>query len=236
VDPPPPPPSEAPPTAAALADAMGGVRGTIESSVPPVAFVIAYTITGQDTKASAIVAVAVGVLLAIARLARRETPQYTLTGLFGVGLAAFIATRTGKAENFYLPGLLQNAAYAAAYLISILIRRPLVGVIVSGVTGHGLAWREDPVLMRVYTRASWLWVVLFLTRLLVQLPLYLAGSVTLLGVARTAMGVPLFGIGIWLTWLLIRGHVHQPDQADGGTDDGDGDPDPDAAAGATLVR
>lgn len=186
---------------------MGGVRGTIESSVPPVAFVVAYTASGQDTEIAAIVAVAVGVLLAIARIVRRETPQYTITGLVGVGFAAFIATRTGKAENFFLPGLLLNAAYAGAYFVSILVRRPLIGLLVTGLTGGDTSWRQDPVLMRVYSQASWLWVGLFLLRLAVQLPMYLAGSVTALGVAKTAMGLPLFGIGIWLTWLLIRGHT-----------------------------
>jgi hypothetical protein len=169
-----------------------------------VAFVVAYTVSGQDTTVSAVVALAVGVVLAVARLARRETVQHTLTGLIGVALAAFVATRTGKAENFFLPGLLANAAYATGYFVSIVVRRPLIGVIISGLSGGGSAWREDPVLMRTYTRASWLWVALFLLRLLVQLPLYLAGSVTELGVARTAMGLPLFALGIWLTWLLIR--------------------------------
>lgn len=172
--------------------------------MPPVAFVIAYTASGQDTRVSAIAAVIVGAVLAVARVARRETVQYALTGLIGVALAAFIATRTGKAENFFLPGLLANAAYALIYFVSVVVRRPLIGVIVSGLSGGGSAWRQDPVRMRAYTRASWLWVGLFLLRLVVQLPLYLAGSVTELGVARTAMGLPLFALGIWLTWLLIR--------------------------------
>lgn len=202
---------------------MGGVRGTIESSVPPVAYVLAYTISGQETKVSAIAAVAVALLLAAARIVRRETPQYTLQGLFGVAIAAFIATRTGKAENFFLPGLLLNAAYAAAWFVSILVRRPLIGFIVSALAGGGRPWREDPVLMKVYTRASWVWVAVFSTRLVVQLPLYLAGSVTLLGVARTAMGLPLFGIGIWLTWLLVREHHLPPEPA---APAGDSEPEP----------
>ncbi len=172
--------------------------------MPPVAFVVAYTASGQDTTISAAVALVFGFALAVARLLRRETVQHTLTGLIGIGIAAFIATRTGKAENFFLPGLLANAAYATAYLVSIVIRRPLIGVIVSGISGEGSAWRQDRAKMRVYDRASWLWVGLFLLRLVVQLPLYLAGSVTALGVARTAMGLPLFALGIWLTWLLIR--------------------------------
>lgn len=198
------PAGAAPTSAGALAGAFGGVRGTVEASVPPVAFVVAYTISGQDTTVSAIAALVVGILLTVARLARRETVQHAITGLVGVALAAFVATKTGKAENFFLPGLLANAAYAAIYFVSIVVRWPLIGVIVSGLSGTGSVWRRDPALMRAYTRASWLWVVLFLTRLLVQLPLYLAGSVTELGIARTAMGLPLFGLGVWLTWLLIR--------------------------------
>ena len=63
-------------------------------------------------------------------------------------------------------------------------------------------------------RASWLWAALFGLRLLVQLPLYLAGTVVVLGVVKTAMGLPLFGIGLWLTWLLVRRHrMPQPVQA-----------------------
>jgi len=44
----------------------------------------------------------------------------------------------------------------------------------------------------------------FATRLAVQLPLYLAGAVVALGIARTAMGLPLFALGLWLTYLLVR--------------------------------
>ena len=51
-----------------------------------------------------------------------------------------------------------------------------------------------------------MWAGLFLLRLLVQLPLYLTESVVALGVVKTAMGLPLFAVGLWLTWLLVRRH------------------------------
>jgi hypothetical protein len=51
---------------------------------------------------------------------------------------------------------------------------------------------------------SWVWVALFTTRLAVQLPFYLAGSLVALGIARTAMGLPLFALGIWLCYVLLR--------------------------------
>jgi intracellular septation protein A len=175
-----------------LLAATGGPLGIAETVLPGVAFVVAYTVSGQDTGASAAVAIAVAAVLTILRLARRETPRHALSGLVGVVFAAFVATRSGKAENFFLPGLLLNAAYAAGCLISIAVRRPLVGLIVA----------HAP--RRAAYQATWGWAGFFALRLAVQLPLYLAGAVVALGIARTAMGVPLFAIGIWLTWLLVR--------------------------------
>jgi hypothetical protein len=185
-----------------LAEMIGGPIGVAEASLPAIAFVVAYTFSDLDT--AAIIAVGLALVLSVARLARRESPRHALSGLIGVGFAAFIAERSGKAENFFLPGLLANAAYATAFLGSLVVRRPLVGIIVSHLDGEGDGWRGDPSRVRAFARATWLWAGLFIARLVVQLPLYLAGAVVALGVARTAMGLPLFALGIWLTWLLVR--------------------------------
>jgi hypothetical protein len=185
-----------------LMEAVGGRLGIAETSLPPVAFAAVYGFTG--TNGAAIVAVSVGVVFALARLVRRETPRHALTGLVGIGFAAFVAARSGKAENFFLPGLLANAAYATALLVSVVIRRPLIGYVVGQLDGEGTAWRDDPLRVRAFMRASLTWAALFGLRLAVQLPLYLAGAVAALGVARTAMGLPLFALGLWLTYRLVR--------------------------------
>lgn len=192
-----------------LLETVGGPLGMAETSLPAVAFVVAYTASGSNTDVAAGVALGLALVFALARLVRRESPQHALTGLIGVAFAAFIATRSGKAEDFFLPGLLANAAYATAFLISIAVRRPLVGVLVSQLDGEGSAWRNDPARVRAFARATWLWAGLFLTRLIVQLPLYLAGAVVALGVARTAMGIPLFALGLWLTYRMVR-RPHTP--------------------------
>jgi hypothetical protein len=190
-------------TAPTIAEAIGGPVGLAESGIPAVAFVIAYAASGQDTRTASVIAVAIALVITAVRLARRESPQQALSGLLGVAFAAFIATRSGRAENFFLPGLLANAAYAAAFLVSIPLRRPLVGVIVTMLDGEK-GWRDDPARLRVFIRATWLWVFLFLARLAAQLPLYLAGAVVALGVVRTAMGLPLFALGLWITYRLVR--------------------------------
>jgi Protein of unknown function (DUF3159) len=199
--------SESPPS---LADAVGGPLGVAESALPAAAFVVTYTVSGQDTTAALIAAIGLGVIFAVARIVRGQTVQFALAGLGGLALSAYVVSRTGKAEDFFLPGLLANAAYATAYLVSILVRWPLLGVILSALRGGDMSWREDPEAVRSYSRASWIWVALFSLRLAVQLPLYLASALTALGVARIAMGIPLFAVGIWLSWLILRPRRQAP--------------------------
>ena len=191
-----------------LLEAMGGGHGIADSSLPGLAFVIAYTVSGQDLEVAVWAAVAVGAVALAVRLFRRETVQFAIAGFVGVAIAAFIAKQTGRAEDFFLPGLLLNLGYALAYLISILIRWPLIGVIVGPIVGEGMEWRKNPRLLRVYTRASWIWVGLFVLRLAVQLPLYLAGDLVALGVAKTAMGFPIFAVAVWLSYLVLRNDVN----------------------------
>jgi hypothetical protein len=70
--------------------------------------------------------------------------------------------------------------------------------------GPLVAWRQDPVLVRRYTIATWFWVGLFALRLIVKVPLYFAGDVAWLGTAHLVMGVPLWGLVLWLTWAVVR--------------------------------
>lgn len=188
-----------------LLSELGGPQGIADSSIPGLAFVIVYTIFGNDIQLSSIVAVALGALIAGVRLIRGEQLRFAFSGFIGVAIAAFVASRSGKAEDFFLPGLLFNAGYALVYLVSILIRWPLIGVLVGPLIGEGMTWRQDPAKVALYSKASWIWFGMFIVRLAVQLPLYLAGAVVALGVAKTAMGLPIFALTLWLTYLLLKG-------------------------------
>lgn len=191
-----------------IGTAFGGAAGLVDAGLPGVVFLVAYTVSDSDLRLALILAVGCGAVLAVIRLARRDSLQHAIGGFVGVALAAYIANRTGRPEDIYLPGLLINAGYALAYAISIVIRWPLIGLLVAALRQQSLtAWRDDPVLLRAYSRASWLWVGMFLLRLGVQLPLYLAGALVPLGIARVAMGWPLFLVTAWLTYLVVKGSV-----------------------------
>lgn len=192
-----------------LTRALGGRRGVFDSGVPGALFVITYTIGSYrwpDHALSIALWVALGstAVLAVVRVVRRESVQQTAVGVFGVVLGAVLAARSGNAANFYLPGLFVQVAYAVAYLTSIVIGWPIVGVVVGPLLGENFAWRDDAVRRAMYVKATWVWVAMFVLKLAVQVPLYLAGATIALGVARILMGLPLFAVVVWVTYRLVR--------------------------------
>lgn len=194
-----PPPEREFPT---MLEQMGGVPGIIASTIPVAVFVVVNVIT--TLQPALIAAVAAGVAVAVWRIARRQPLQPAVSGLFGVGIAAFIAYRTGEARGFYLPGLIYSAVLGLAFLVSVLVRRPLAGVIWHAINGDGQSWRHDPRLLRAYTLASLLWTAVFAARVVVQGLLYNADEETWLGIARLAMGYPLVGIAVLGTIWAVR--------------------------------
>lgn len=196
--------ARAPSAGAAFMEALGGPLGMVESALPAAAYVTAYTASGQDAKLAALIAVVIGALMTVVRLLRRQTLQFALSGMAGIAIAAFVVARTGRAEDFFLPGLLLSGVYAAALLLSIAVRWPIAGVALGVVAGEGMAWRRRPEQVRLYNRVTMVFVGVFVLRLVIQLPLYLAGAVVALGVAKVALGLPLFAVAVWLSWLLLR--------------------------------
>ena len=124
-------------------------------------------------------------------------------GFVGLAISAWFAARTDNASNVYLPGMLTNLGYGSAFLISILVRWPLIGVAMGFLTGDGTSWRRDPDLRRVYAAASWIWVGLFYGRLIVQAPMYFFGWVEVQGVVKIVMGYPLFLGAAYFTYRLL---------------------------------
>lgn len=200
-----------------LLDQMGGMSGIVASGVPVVVFVVAQAVAG-NLVASIVAAVASALLVAGWRLTRGEAVQPALSGLLGVAVCAFVAWRTGEAKGFFLLGIWTSLIYGGVFLLSVIVRRPLVGVIWHLVNGEGQAWRRDVAVRRAFDIASLAWVVVFGARFVVQRWLY--DSVyadTWLGWVRIAMGVPLAAVAAAVTvWAVRRSrqaHIHDEARA-----------------------
>ena len=186
-----------------ILNALGGKRGLLDSGLPALIFIIVFTVT-HKLNGSLIAALIVSAILTIIRLIRKDTLQHALTGLFGVAISAFFARSTGRAQDFYLPGLIINLVYGTVYAVANIIGWPVLGLVLGPILGEGAQWRNDPIRKAAYRRAGWIWVALFSSRIAVQYPLYRAGAVTELGIARVIMGWPLFLLTGWLTYLILR--------------------------------
>ena len=212
---------------AAISQGIGGSAGLFDSGAPTAVFVVVYLVSGSQLYPAIWSAVAVGVIVAIVRRIRGESLRHIATGLIGLGIAAFLAARTGRAEDFFLPGILINIGYCLLFAVSALLRRPLVGYAAGAVVGDLSSWRGDDNAYRGAVAATWAWAAMFGARVAVQLPLYLAGLVGALGVAKLAMGWPLFLFVGYVSYRIMRPRMN-PEVMPAATTESESD-DPDQA-------
>ena len=192
-----------------LLSAVGGWRGSVEAALPTAAFVGAW-ILRQDVKVAVIASATILLVLLLIRLATRQTPRYVLSAVFATAIAAFVALNSGKAQDAFLPGMLLNAGSAALALLSVAVRWPIVGFMVAAsdpqLAQDPTAWRRDRGLVKVCQRLTMVFVVLYAVLLMVMVPLYLSGQVTLLGIAKIALGWPGYVCALAVMgMMLVRG-------------------------------
>ncbi len=125
----------------AIAEGIGGTSGLLDSGLPTAVFLVVYLASGSQLMPAVWSAVAAGVVVAIIRRIRGESLRHIAAGLIGLAFAAWLAARTGRAQDFFLPGILINVAYGCVFAISALIRRPLVGYAAGAVSGDLTSWR-----------------------------------------------------------------------------------------------
>jgi hypothetical protein len=183
--------------------AFGGKKGLIDSGVPALIFLIIFNIR-KDLQEALIASLGVSAIITIIRLATKSTIQHAVSGLIGTLVCAWFANRSGEAVDLYIPKLLTNLGYGTVYLLSILLRWPLLGVLLGPILGEMFAWRKDPARRAAYTRATWLWVGMFFTRIAVQYPIYRSGNLNLLGTVNLAMGYPLFIATAYGSWMILK--------------------------------
>ncbi|HEU5471737.1 MAG TPA: DUF3159 domain-containing protein [Actinophytocola sp.] len=188
-----------------LRELLGGRRGVFDASLPPAVFVVGWLASGGSIAWGAGVAVAFGVVIGVFRLVKGHRVTAVLASVAAVAAGSLIALYTGRAQDFFLIQLLANIASALAWAVSILIRWPLLGVVVGTLLGQKTRWRRDPDLLRAYSRASWVWVLLqYSLRVLVYGVLWVTGSVVALGIARVALSWPLVAATIAVSAVAFQ--------------------------------
>ena len=188
---------------AKVVNALGGKSGIFDSTVPSIFFLITYNIT-HNLRLCLYYSIGLAAILMVIRLFRRTTLVHSVGGFIAAVFCAYFAWKTGNAKSYYAPSLWKNSAFAAVYVISIAARFPLIGLILGPILGENLEWRNSKNRYRAYRNATWVWFGLFAIRLAIQIPLYKANQLNALGIANIFLGVPLYLLVLWATWMIIK--------------------------------
>jgi hypothetical protein len=197
------------PSSKDLLAAVGGIRGLIESILPGLAFLVVYTVTfivlelPNYLVLSVLTPVVIGLIFLVARIIARQAIRSAVSGIVLAAVMAGVSLFTGRPQDAFIPGIVINVVCLAVVLISLAVRWPIIGVFVGALTADLTGWRADKAKKRVLTIATWMWFGLFAIRLLVEVPLYLAGYVDWLAAAKLFLGVPFYAVLLWVTWLLV---------------------------------
>lgn len=195
-----------------LSDALGGIRGSLETTLPMLAFVVTWSVT-KDRQLSLGLAGGLVLVLLAARLLARQSVQFVVSGVFAAAIAAFFALRSGRAQDAFLPGILTSLAYGVGSLLSIVLRWPLVGFLIGAADpaareGDPFRWRRNDAAVRVCSRLTLVLVGVYVIRVGIMGPLYLADDVAALTVCKVVLGWPLWAAAVAVMGaMLVRGHT-----------------------------
>jgi hypothetical protein len=186
---------------------IGGWSGALVTAVPTAVFVVVNVVA--TLRIAVLAAVGAALVLSAYRIARRQPVQQALSGLFGVVVAAVIAARTGETRGFFLLGIWTSFVYAVPFAVSVLLRRPLIGVLwefldPTPADADGRPWHKRRALLLAYTWATLAATLVFLSRGVVQATLYERNATGWLAVAKIAMSYPLFIAAVGFSFWVVQ--------------------------------
>lgn len=188
----------------------GGTAGILVTSAPTVVFLIASALGGLTP---AIIAAAITAVAAFAyRLVRREALGGALAGLLIAAACAVVAALTGEARGFFLLPTALPAVIVLVCLATIVLRRPLTGLLLNRVAGGPPLWRRDRKLMRIYDVTTLIAIAINLVNFALQAFFYAADQTVVLAVAHVATG-PIFATLVAGTLIAVRRRLATGDLA-----------------------
>jgi hypothetical protein len=171
----------------------------LDSLLPPILFLIIFSLVGFTYAVAS--ALAVAVLLGLLRALRGQPLWYALGGAAGVGLAILLTRWLGSEEGFFLPGLLSSIITLLLCFFSLVVRRPLVAWTIFIARRWPLHWYWHPKVRPAYSEVTLFWTLYFGLRFLLQLDLFRQAATGGLALFNLILGWPATVILLVLSYL-----------------------------------
>jgi hypothetical protein len=165
-----------------------GRSNLADSIVPPVIFLIMNALLGFEYAMWSSLAIAL--LITVFRLSKGQLLRYALGGIGGVVLAILIARLLGRAEGYFLPGMITGGLTIIGCLVSVIVGRPLVAWTSFLARRWPLEWYWHPQVRPAYNEVTLAWAVFFALRLELQWSLFQEQAAELLAVIQVVTGWP----------------------------------------------
>ncbi len=177
---------------------LGRSRVT-DALLPPVLFLVVNAVFGINY--AILVAVGLGLLLAVVRLRRSQSVASAFGGLGGVIIAAFLVAWLGRAEAYFLPGMFTGLSTVALCTGSILVGRPLVAWTSYVARRWPLGWYWHPKVLPAYNEVTLMWTAYFGARLVLQIALFRSQATLLLAFTNVVAGWPATAALLIISYL-----------------------------------
>ena len=194
----------------AVSRLVGGRRGMVDGALPPAIFVAVSALGGMVVSRpwaigfALALAAGTAVSLGIWRLRQDQTLKQVVRGLVALTVAVIFVVLTGEPRAFFLPGLYVDAAYAVLFASSVLVGRPLAGVVYAALFQTGPGWRQIAKVRRAFVVATLGWSAIYALRAGAQWFLYQADAPVLMAVAKVSLGWPVTIVAVALTLAAVR--------------------------------
>lgn len=190
-----------------LRTVFAGRNSFLDAILPPILFLLVNGLVGFQ--AAMWSALAVSVIIAAMRMLRKQPLTYALAGVGSVAIAIGLAWFLGKAEGFFLPGLISGSMTLLLTIASLVIRRPMVAWTSYLARRWTLEWYWHPQVRPAYNETTFAWAVFFAARLFLQYSVFQSENVTSLAVTNFITGWPatillLIFTYLYGTWRLAK--------------------------------
>jgi intracellular septation protein A len=180
-----------------------GPRFARDAFGPVILFYIGWKLIGFRTAILAATALAIA-----AYVFERRQARSGITAGIGLGIALVQATAglaSGSTTAYFAPPIIVNGAYGLAFLVSVVIGRPLAGVFAQETYPFPPPVKASQTFRRVFSRISLVWATYLLLRTGLRLLVLLRSSVEVYLAINVVTGIPFTAaLMSWSIWYSVR--------------------------------